>query len=451
MILVQRPYLQLYENKDKFIILVTGGRGSAKSFNVSTFTERLTFEEGHKVLFSRYTMTSAHISVIPEFHEKIELDGTQKHFHTTKTEIINTTSGSEIMFRPIKTSSGNQTANLKSIQGLTTFVGDEMEEWESEDDYDKLVLSIRKKGVQNRVILVMNPTDADHFVYKKYIEKTHKIVNIDGVEVQISTHPDVLHIHTTYLDNLDNVDGKFLANIEDIKQKSTAWAETMAHSELISKGVPPQAYDAKFPQLFNKYFNQTKYAYVVIGRWADIAQGAIITNWEEGEFDDSLPYAYGQDYGFSIDPTTLIKVAIDEGRKRVYVKEEYYKTQQLGTNQIYEINRSRIGNPNDLIVADSQEGRLIMDLNDMGLNIIECEKGPGSVKAGLSALDDYTLVIDPTSTNIKREVKTYVWSDKKAGIPVDKNNHAIDAIRYAFRKLSTGVGELADEVIDAFY
>lgn len=451
MILVQKPYLALYENKDKFIILVTGGRGSAKSFNVSTFTERLTFEEGHKVLFSRYTMASAHISVIPEFHEKIELDGTQSHFHTTKTEIINTTSGSEIMFRPIKTSSGNQTANLKSIQGLTTFVGDEMEEWESEDDFDKLVLSIRKKGVQNRVILVMNPTDAEHFVYKKYIEKTHRVVNIDGVDVQISTHPDVLHIHTTYLDNLDNVDGKFLSNIETIKQKSIALAESMAHNELISKEVPQSEYDAKFPQVFRKYFNQTKYAYVVIGRWADIAQGAIITNWEEGAFNDNLPYAYGQDYGFSIDPTTLIKVAIDEGKKRVYVKEEYYETKQLGTNQVYQINKSRIARPDDLIVGDSQEGRLIMDLNELGLNIIECEKGPGSVKAGLSALDDYTMVIDPASINILREVKTYVWNDKKAGIPVDKNNHAIDAIRYAFRKLSTGVGEIPDEVIDAFY
>lgn len=453
MIKTQPPYVPLYTNKDKFIILVTGGRASAKSFNVSTFAKRLTFEAGHKVLFSRYTMASAHISVIPEFHEKIELDGTQEHFHTTKTEIINKTSGSEIMFRPIKTSSGNQTANLKSIQGLTTFIGDEMEEWESEDDFDKLVLSIRKKGVQNRVILVMNPTDSDHFVYKKYIEKTHRIVNIDGVDVQVSTHPNVLHIHTSYLDNIENVDDKFLENIRAIKEQSTAWAESMADSELMTRGIERDTpeYSERFPQLFSKYFNQTKYAYIVIGRWSDIAQGAIITNWEEGQFDDSLPYAYGQDYGFSIDPTTLIKVAIDDGLKRVYVKEEYYKTQQLGTNQIYEINRSRIASPDDLIVADSQEGRLIMDLEELGLNIIQCEKGPGSVKAGLAALDDYTLVIDPSSMNIKREVKTYVWNDKKAGIPVDKNNHAIDAIRYAFRKLSTGVGELTDEVLDAFY
>ncbi|MCW0487195.1 phage terminase large subunit, partial [Riemerella anatipestifer] len=174
---------------------------------------RLSFEAGHKILFSRYTMTSARISIIPEFEEKIEKEGVQEYFTVTNNEILNKFSGSSILFRGIKTSSGNQTANLKSIQGITTFVGDEMEEWESEEDYEKLILSIRQKNKQLRVILILNPTDSDHFIYKKYIENTHKIVQIDGVDVQISTHPDVLHIHTTYLDNIENLSEQFLSNI----------------------------------------------------------------------------------------------------------------------------------------------------------------------------------------------------------------------------------------------
>lgn len=71
MILVQPAYTPLYENDDKFIILVTGGRGSAKSFNVSTFLEHLSFEKGHLIIFCRYTMTSAEFSAITEFNEKI--------------------------------------------------------------------------------------------------------------------------------------------------------------------------------------------------------------------------------------------------------------------------------------------------------------------------------------------------------------------------------------------
>lgn len=400
MIKVQKPYWPLYTGK-KFITLVTGGRGSAKSFNVSTFTERLSFERGHVILYSRYTMTAASMSIIPEFQEKIELDGFQDKFKITNTNITNTFSGSEILFRGIKTSSGNQTANLKSIQGLTTFIGDEMEEWRSEEDFDTLTLSIRKKGTQNRVILVMNPTDAEHFIYRKYIENSHKIVDIDGVGVQISTHPDVLHIHTTYLDNIDNLSDQFLAEINRIKES-----------------------DPK------------KYAYKIIGKWADVAEGVIFNNWEEGEFDNSLPYCYGQDYGFSIDPDTLIKIAVDKKNKRVYVHEEYYNRGQLGTDELYLMNKSKIKYPNDLIVADSAEPRLIADLKKKGLNIEECEKGPGSVVAGITDLLDYTIIVTPESHNIKKELRNYKWNDKKAGIPVDDNNHAIDPIRYGFRKLA---------------
>lgn len=82
MIKPQPIYYPLYRDKDKFIILITGGRGSGKSFNASAFIERLTFEKSldrsfaHAILYTRYTMVSAHISIIPEMTEKIEMDGT---------------------------------------------------------------------------------------------------------------------------------------------------------------------------------------------------------------------------------------------------------------------------------------------------------------------------------------------------------------------------------------
>ena len=161
MIEPQDAYLPLYEDTEHFIILITGGRGSGKSFNAGAFVERLTFEEGHVILFCRYTMTSAAVSIIPEFVEKIEADGTGEFFHMTKTDVENVISGSKVLFRGIKTSSGNQTAKLKSIQGITTFVCDEAEEWTSEADFDKLVLSIRQKNIQNRVIIIMNPTGTE--------------------------------------------------------------------------------------------------------------------------------------------------------------------------------------------------------------------------------------------------------------------------------------------------
>ena len=154
-------YYPLYQDKDKFIILITGGRGSGKSFATSAFIERLTFEKKpndivHQILYTRYTMVSAHISIIPEMMEKIELDGTSKYFKSTRTDVVNKMTGSRIMFRGIKTSSGVQTAKLKSIHGITTFVCDEAEEWTNEQDFDKIMLSIRQKGIQNRIIIIMN-------------------------------------------------------------------------------------------------------------------------------------------------------------------------------------------------------------------------------------------------------------------------------------------------------
>ena len=106
-------YYPLYQDKDKFIIIVTGGRASGKSYATSAFIERLTFEMTpaqkivHQILYTRYTMMAANMSVIPEFLEKIDLDGTSKFFKSTKTDVINKTTGSNVMFRGIKTSSGN--------------------------------------------------------------------------------------------------------------------------------------------------------------------------------------------------------------------------------------------------------------------------------------------------------------------------------------------------------
>jgi len=202
---------------DKTIFLITGGRGSAKSFHLSTFLAQLSYEKHHRILYTRYTMASAEISVVPEFNEKIELMDRAGDFTINKTEIINNRTGSDILFRGIKTSSGIQTASLKSIKGTSTWANDESEELVDEVVYDKIRRSIRSNKAKNRIILAMNPTTRQHWIFKRWIEKTHKIVYIDGCPVQISTHPDVCHIHTTYLDNLDNLPKDWLDDVKKLK------------------------------------------------------------------------------------------------------------------------------------------------------------------------------------------------------------------------------------------
>jgi phage terminase large subunit len=378
---LNKKFTPLFGSDNRYYV-VTGGRGSGKSYSVTMFLLMLTYEVNHVILFTRFTLVSAHISIIPEFIEKIELIDRFSDFHITKDEIINLKTGSKILFKGIKTSSGQQTANLKSLSGVTTWVLDEAEELTDEDVFDKIDLSIRSQQKQNRVILILNPATKEHFIYKRFFEQ-------NGVNAGDSIEKNgVTYIHTTYLDNIDNLSESFINQIESVKQH-----------------------------------RPEKYKHQILGGWLDKAEGVIFTNWTMGEFKEVSTLVFGQDYGFSNDPTTLIKTSIDNDKKRIYIKEMYY-LQQLSTTQIKELNRVHAGS--HLIIGDSSEPRLISEIG-----VEPAEKGQGSVTFGISILQDYDLIIDPSSTNLISELNNYVWLEKKSKTPIDKYNHGIDALRYA--------------------
>lgn len=395
-------YYPLYEEKDKFVFLITGGRGSGKSFSTSTFLERLTFEMTpvekivHQILYTRYTMVSANISIIPEFLEKAELDGTQKYFRSTRSDVTNRMTGSRVMFRGIKSSSGNQTAKLKSIHGITTFVVDEAEEWVSEKEFETIMLSIRQKGIQNRIIIVMNPTDNNHWVYKRFIENTHKEVMYDGVPVQISTHPNVLHIHTTYLDNIENLSPEFIKEVKEMKAN-----------------------------------NPEKYAHTVMGRWADVAEGAVFKKiGVVKEFPKwCKKVALGLDFGFTHDPSAGILCGIIDND--LYLDELFYRTGMLSTDIIKELRK--VG---DLkVFSESADPRLVQEIHNGGIKIYPVEKGQGSVIAGIDRMLSFDhIFVTERSYNLLKESRNYTWDKDKDGNyinqPIDAWNHGIDAVRY---------------------
>ena len=380
------PKLLPYNEVDSRYFIFTGGRGSGKSFGVAVGLLYLTAESGHTILFTRYTLRSANISIIPEFKEKIELLGFDKMFYITKDEIINKATGSKILFRGIKTSSGDQTANLKSLQGITTWVMDEAEELVDEDIFDKIDLSVRQKGVGNRIILILNPTTKEHWIYERFFESK-------GIQAGSSiTKGDVTYVHTTYLDNKENLSKSYLERVEEIKKH-----------------------------------RPEKYKHQMLGGWLDKAEGVIFTNWKLGEFKEVATSVYGQDFGFSNDPTTLVQTSIDKANKIIYVKECIHQT-HLTTSQIAHLNQ-RFAQDN-LIVADSAEPRLISELS-RDCNIVPAIKGQGSITFGISLLQDFDLVIDPESLNLVKELNNYCWLEKKSRTPIDKFNHILDALRYS--------------------
>ena len=161
-------------------------------------------------------------------------------------------------------------------------------------------------------------------------------------------------------------------------------------------------------------------------------EGVVFENWKIGEFDKSLAYCYGQDFGFNPDPTTLIKTAVNQKTKTIYLKECYY-AESLSTLEISNRNKESIERLNDLIIADSAEPRLISEVRAKGLNIQRAYKP--SIFYRINKSLEYNIVISPESKNLIAEMSKYIWSNKKSGIPIDKYNHGIDAWQYAFLKL----------------
>lgn len=384
MIQLNKKYIPLFKSDSRYYV-ITGGRGSGKSYALNSFLLLLTYEVGHTILFTRYTLTSAHVSIIPEFTDKIETAGLSEDFYITKDEIINTTTNSKIIFKGIKTSSGTQTANLKSLAGVTTFVLDEAEELVDEDTFDKIDLSVRHNTKQNRVILILNPVTKEHFIYKRFFESR-------GVESgQSFTKGNCTYIHTTYLDNKKNLSLSFIQQVEHLKET-----------------------------------NAKKYKHAILGGWLEKAEGVVFTNWQFGLFNpNGLQTSFGMDFGFSIDPDALTEVAIDKAKKTIYIKEVIYE-RGLKTHVLAQLMKEKVGE--GLIIADSAEPRLIDDLKYQGINIQPVKKG--TIESGIVRMQDYQIILDPQSTNLAKEFNNYCYLNKASKLYIDDWNHGIDSARY---------------------
>lgn len=158
---------------------------------------------------------------------------------------------------------------------------------------------------------------------------------------------------------------------------------------------------------------------------------------------DQMPEAakflsYGLDFGFTNDPTSLVKV-FQEG-ENLYIHELLYHTNLTNDDisdklQALEVDRYNV------IFADSAEPKSIEELYRKRWNIKPTAKGADSVMAGIDMLKRYKIHVTKTSLNTIKEFQNYKWQEDKNGNllnkPIDNFNHAIDATRYAvWNKLS---------------
>lgn len=415
---INPKYKKLYSTKKRYI-LVTGGRGSGKTFAVQDFLIRLLEQPNQGVLYTRYTMTSVDKTIIPLFIKHIDLISNVSLYHITKKRIENKRTGSFILFSGIKTSSGDQTGNLKSLPDITTWVVEEGEDFNNENSFTDIDDSIRSKDIQNRVIWIQNPTTRNHFIYKKFFKFSHNkeaickdafYLDNDGNKqlstFQRSTHEDVEHIHTTYEDNKENLNPKKVLQWERVKTKDPKkWA--------------------------NKYG----------GSWIDMPEGVIFehVNWIK-EFPKHITkLSFGMDFGFN-DPTTLVACGVSDGE--LFAQRWIYKTGMI-TKDIHLTLKELNFNKKHRIYADSADPKTIKTLRQIyGWDVKGAKKGRDSIIQGINAIKSYDKLNIVECKFWKEEQIGYIWgedskSDRLKDEPKAKDidNHLWDALRYAIQGL----------------
>lgn len=386
---LHKKYEPFIKHNGRFSI-ITGGRGSGKSFAVSQFIIKLTFEEGHKIQMLRRNRNASDDSTIALVHKMISDLELDDFFVIYKNSITNKLSGSQIIFDGVTANNKEATARNKGKAGFTTIVFEEAEEFTDASEFNKINLGLREDDKDLRIILLLNPTTKEHWIYKRFFAKAGVNAGFNGVK------DDVCYVHTTYLDIKKHLNKSTIKEIEWFKENDPDY-----------------------------------YQHAILGGWLEKSEGAIFKNWEYGQFPDEQDTYFGADWGYSNDPATLIEVFVNKTDRVIYLKEHLYK-KGLSSYILANIFKSRAGDK--LIFADSADGRLIDEIKSYGVNIKRCTKGRDSIKNDIALIQDYKLIVDNASKNLAIELDNYEWNTRTEK-PVDKYNHLMDAMRYVLKEL----------------
>lgn len=312
---------------------------------------------------------------------------------TSPLEITYKPTGQKILFRglddPLKV-----TSITVEVGSLCRLWIEEAYEITSEDAFDRLDESIRgqlPKGMYHQVVLTFNPWSDRHWLKKRFFDEPSK---------------NILAMTTNYMCN-----------------------EFLSEADLV---------------LFEEMKkNPRRYRTAGLGEWG-IVEGLVYENWEERVFDvheisirPSVRSAFGMDFGYVNDPSTLFCGLVDTVAREIYVFDEMYEKGM--SNEDIKDRVSEMGYSKERIKADSAEPKSISYLRKAGLTRIRAaKKGPDSIRAGISIIQDYKIIIHPRCVNFITEISNYTWDkdkfDNAINKPIDDFNHLMDAMRYAMEE-----------------
>jgi phage terminase large subunit len=190
-----------------------------------------------------------------------------------------------------------------------------------------------------------------------------------------------------------------------------------------------------------------KYAHIWLGEYQRNSEARVFKNWTTERFetpDDARLY-FGADWGFSVDPSVLVRMFVGrmvEGRavadpdgRTLFIDYEAYAVGCEIDNTPALFDRVPLSRKWP-IVADSARPETISYMNRQGFTVSSAKKGAGSVEDGIEFMKSYDIVVHPRCMHVVDELSLYSWKvDPLTGevLPVlaDKDNHMIDAIRYA--------------------
>ena len=358
-----------------------GGRGGGKSRSVASALVLKALQGPERVLCAREVQKSIKDSSKRLLDDEIERMGVREFFQSTETEIRGA-NGSLFIFAGLR---GNA-SQIKSLEGVTIAWVDEAQTI-TQASLDTLIPTIR--APKSEIWVSWNPLRAED--------------PVDAMFRTADTPPDAMVIEVQHDDN--------------------PW-------------FPDELRDQMEWQRARDY---DKYLHIWRGEYWQDSEARVFKNWRIGaevEFEgtDVAEYRLGADFGYSIDPSCLVRCYLRGSV--LFVDYEAYK---IGCEivQLPELF-SRVPDAEKWpIVADSSRPETISYLRSNGFPKIRSSiKGPGSVEEGVSFLQSFDIVLHPRCQHVADELATYSYKkDKLTGEPIpvleDKNNHLIDALRYA--------------------
>jgi phage terminase large subunit len=369
-----------------------GGSSSGKSVFLAQRTVLDLMKGGRNYLVIRNVAKTIRDSVYNEIIKAINSMGLNSFFTVRKSEFtITCFNGYQILFCGL-----DDPEKIKSITPAKGVITDIWIEEATEVEYNaykQLTKRLRGRSkVIKRLMMSFNPILQDHWIYNEFF------LNVWDDSKRKYKDDKLSILKTTYKDN------RFLTE-QDIRALED---ET------------------------DKYY----YEVYTLGNWG-VLGAVIFKNWRVEDLswlrDIADNYRNGLDFGFAEDPSALPHTHYDRKKKTIYVLDELYMTELTNDVLATEVKKI-IGN--QLVVCDSAEPKSIKELRQYGVNAIGAKKGKDSVNHGIQWLQQQTIVVDVKCQNMKNELMKYKWKEDKNGnvlpIPVDKDNHLIDALRYAY-------------------